>query len=134
MNDKAITLMTRYVLLLIICLATAIHCHSQSRAELKSDTAYYQGQKIFNGKKLNLSYGSGQNKDFVFVQFLTIGGGFNHVAAKWSKYELVVTDLLNQKGKILIKGKFTEKGLGLMGQKLIIDVEGAIDNKEILIP
>jgi hypothetical protein len=44
-------------------MAAAIHCSSQSHAELKSELVYYQGQKIFNGKKTNLICGSGQKKD-----------------------------------------------------------------------
>jgi hypothetical protein len=95
------------------------------KAILAGDTIFYNGSKFYQGQEIQLGYGSLPNKNFGFV---LIGAGLNsavHAPANWSKTAIVVNKIYMQYDKCYFKAK------GERNNNFIVDVEGAIDNKEI---
>ncbi len=114
-------------ILTIICLMITFSAISQEPAKIENDTLYYAGQKYWEGKEIRMGYGSAQNKDFAFINFSS-GLSASPAGAGWSKSVIKIDKLYKQQGKCYIRGKI--KGLAM--NKAIVDIEGAIDNKELL--
>lgn len=119
--------MKKIIMLLILFLS--LNCFSQS-AKLIGDTLFYGDHKFAVNDSVHLWYGSGQNKAFAFV---FIGSGLTGVTpapAGWSKSYMKIDKVYKTGGKYFVRGKILDNG-PMLGNKLFIDIEGAIDNKEI---
>lgn len=100
------------------------------KATISGDTAYYMSKAYYVGDTVQLGYGSGNNKIFAFVEIGSGMGGFKPLASKFSKGTVLIEKVNKSGGKITIKGKYLDADLtGL--NKILIDLEGAIDNKEL---
>lgn len=95
-----------------------------------SDTVTYGNYKIYPEKVVQLLYGSNPTKDFAFVFLGTWTHPTNTLEASKSKGTVLITKVYKQQGKFYANGKL-QNTRGLEPKKIIIDIEGAIDFKEI---
>lgn len=96
------------------------------------DTIKYQGRTYAVGDTITLGYGSKSNKDFAFI---TIGGlltGVEDLGRHWAKNEAVIEKVYKNNKQTYMKAKLVDKTINAIGgNKLYVDLEGAVDNKEI---
>ena len=116
----------------ITCLLTlyAVSVSAQ-HASLEKDTITYNGKKYCIGDTLHLGYGSSGNKNFAFIQ---MGGallGLRPLDKRFSKTDVVINKAFNRGGKVFLRGKQAEGSMP-PGASVFIEVEGAVDNKEVL--
>lgn len=113
--------------IIIICaLAVVTSAQAQDRATIKGDTLMYQNQKFYNGQRVTLGYGSSSTKDFAFV-WIVAGGAQVQGHASMAKEEVIVDGVKTIGEKVYLKAKpVARRG------RLMIDVEGAIDNEELV--
>jgi hypothetical protein len=116
---------------LLLCAASAVKAQ---HPKLENDTITYNNFKITVGDTLHLAYGSDNKKDFVFIQMGSAMAGVSKLQSNYSKSDVVIKDVYKQMGKVYAKGSIPEnKALNMMGAgKVFIEVEGAIDNKELI--
>jgi hypothetical protein len=114
----------------IVCVAFIA---SAQKATIDQDTVTYMGKSYHLGDTLQLGYGSGNNKDFAFVQMGSAMTGTNPLKNNWSKSEFVVDKVYKFHGKCYLRGKTINSGATnlLGGNKVFVDVEGAVDNNEL---
>lgn len=91
-----------------------------SAQKIENDTLYYNDHKFYEGKEIKLGYGSGPKKEFIFVYI----SGTATAEAIYSKTVIKIGKIYKTGGKYFVKGKGDK-------QKFYIDIEGAIDNKEL---
>jgi len=110
------------------------------RATLKGDAVTYLGKQYKVGDIIHLGYGSGNNKEFAFINYGKSVGGFNlpglyhHADVNWSKADVEILKLYKTSGVIWAKCKPLDMGSSIgsiLGNKVFINIEGAVDNKEI---
>lgn len=121
-------------IILFVFLAAAINltANAQRAKFLPGDTVEYLGNKYYAGKEVTLGYGSAADKSFVFIYLGSGLGGYTKVQAGWAKEVIVISKVQQARGKCSAVGTFKEnKQVHAMGSKLLIDIEGAIDNKEL---
>jgi len=114
--------------MLIFALIGSMTANGQKRATVVEDTAFYLGSKYAVGDTITLGYGSKSNKAFAFV---SIGGAFTGVTdleSGWSKSDVVINKVYKNGNTVYVRCKL--KGVG--PNKVFINLEGAIDNKELL--
>ena len=98
---------------------------AQVHPELKGDTLYYQGDKFYKGKMIMLGHGTAPDRTFNFV---SPGAGFFGTAPKrYNGRRGVVEAIKSEGGKNYLKAQL-ESPLG----KVTIELEGAIDSRELL--
>ncbi|HMH21217.1 MAG TPA: hypothetical protein VK563_05555 [Puia sp.] len=110
----------------LLCTGTAF----AQRATISNDTAFYNGKRYAVGDSVNLAYGSDQGKKFAFVK---MGGaliGMRHLESRFYKATVKIDKVFTQLGKCYLRGKMVDQSLP-PGYKVFIELEGAIDNKEI---
>lgn len=106
--------------------------YSQERATLVNDTATYLGKTYTIGDTIVLGYGSKSTKDFAFIKFGSGLLGWVDLDKAYAKYEAVIDKLYRQSKNIYMRAKLTDKAQSaLNAYKLVIDLEAAVDNKEI---
>jgi len=116
-------------LLLVLFLICSSSCFAQ-KASIDNDTASYNGKRYIVGDTINLAYGSDQGKKFAFVQ---MGGallGLRRLESAHSKGQVKVDKVFKQQGKCYLRGKMIDRPMQ-PGYKVFIDLEGAVDNKEM---
>lgn len=106
--------------------------HAQ-RASINNDTITYLQKSYHVGDTLQLGYGSGNNKIFSFIQMGSALSGTNPLTSNWAKSDVVIDKVYKSRGKCYTRGKIINSGtLNLIGgNKVFIDIEGAVDNKEL---
>jgi hypothetical protein len=122
------TILRRHLIIPVIIVFAGFGVQAQDRAVVKGDTIYYAGIKFYKGKVITLGYGSKADKGFAFIWQ---GSGFAvgpNAPASYSKTEAEVNKFQKGAGKNYIKAKVVG-----MGSAITIDLEGAVDNKEVLI-
>jgi hypothetical protein len=115
-------------IILLIIVLSALKANSQS--SIVNDTLIYQSLKFTPGDTIQLWYGSGNGKNFAFVY---VGSGMTGVTlaqAGWSKSLMKIDKVYVSRGKNFMRGRIINAG-AMFGNKLFIDVEGAVDNNEI---
>lgn len=112
-------------------LLMSIGCFAQ-RATLVNDTANYMGKKYAVGDTVYLFYGSNTDKSFAFVKQGSGMAGFTKLESKRSKGGVLIDKIIKQQGKITLRGKYLDVDISGGGiNKMFIDLEGAVDNKEL---
>jgi hypothetical protein len=112
--------MKKYIILFTI-VGFTFNGFAQDKAILKGDTAYYKGEKYFEGKIINIGYGSASDKTFAFIRF-----GPVNAPTIFSKTQGIVKGFKNVvASKPYLKVKIDKSNV-------VVDLEGAIDNKELL--
>ena len=114
---------------LAVIIITALNLKAQ-KAEIVEDTLSYNSKSYHLGDTLQLMYGSKANKDFAFIYYGSGMNGVSDAPAGFSKTLACINKVYKFKGKCYVRAKSIDGGIQL-GNKLFIDVEGAIDNKEI---
>lgn len=110
----------------------ALSAYCQSPATFKNDTATYSGRTFAAGDTVRLGYGSKSDKFFAFITMGNTLGGFNDCDKAFARYDAIVQTIGKAGNTISMKCKIiSPKGGVLPMVKLIIDLEGAIDNKEL---
>ncbi|MCA4898664.1 MAG: hypothetical protein ACK514_10980 [Bacteroidota bacterium] len=122
---------TMFVCLFVLCFASVTSSFAQ-RAMVKNDTAYYDNQKFYKGQRISLTYGSSADKSFAFMFFGNGFSGLSKVAPTAAKLDAVV-DKVMMRGKVKCYLRAKLDGGAMLGNRLIIDLEGAWDNKEFKI-
>jgi len=89
----------------------------------------YSGKKYCVGDTVHLGYGSGSNKNFVFIQTGSAMLGLSPLEQRYSKADVVINKVYKQMGKYYMRGKQLEGHI--LGYNVFIEVEGAVDNKEL---
>ena len=108
---------------------------SAQSAKFNSDsTVTYLKSNFKIGQEVQLFYGSGADKDFKFIELVNFNN-FMHqpkMLASYSKQKFIIDYVYLKDGKCTIRGKapFTDSEDNF----IVVDVEGAIDNKEIIAP
>lgn len=110
---------------LFFCLRTA----NGQKAMISGDTAYYLNKSYYIGDTVQLAYGSKNDKDFSFVLFGGDMQGYKSLKSDHSKNSLLIDKIFTRKGKVTLRAKDLDYNAGI--NKLFIDLEGAIDNKEL---
>jgi len=110
---------------LLICVMISMAVMAQDKAVLQNDTIYYHFLKFYVGDTIQLGSGSSPNNSFAFVHVKAGFGNTANASASWSKAQVVITKVYRQSEKCFAMAKGEKKG------KLYIDIEGAVDNKEI---
>lgn len=117
---------------LIVVLLSFLFCatKAQDKPVLENDTLSYAGKKYWINQEVKIGYGSGSNKDFVFV-FIGSGlAGVTPLEANWAKSSFKIDKVYKQRGKYFVRGKAVDAG-PLLGSKIFVDLELAIDSKEL---
>lgn len=116
--------------LIFTCLlfATFFTVRSQDAAKLENDTLYYSGYKFYKGMDLKTGYGSGLNNCFTFVKKITPSFDFKNCPAEMAKTAGTISRVYIDKG-------IAKVSLTIPSEKfpLSIDLEGAVDKKELFL-
>jgi hypothetical protein len=119
-----------------VLIGLASECQAQARPEFKYDTARYAGQAFYVGATVDLWYGSANDKTFAFVFMGSGMQGWEPLQATFSKHRVMVDKVYKMQGKVFARGILVDapdiRALG--GNKVLLDIEGAIDNKELALP
>lgn len=127
-------------IILIIILLISVKSYAQ-KATFNENTVIYQGITYKIGSVVHLGYGSGTNKDFAFINYGTSVGGINvpglYKKAKinWSKADVEIEKIEKKSGVVWLRCKSMNKTTSIgsiLGGKIYIILEGAVDNKEII--
>ena len=119
------------IILFAAFLATSLTMMAQ-RATSANDTARYMDRSFAVGDTILLGYGSKADKDFAFISMGSIMTGVKDLNKSWSKNEAVIDKVYTMRKTVYLRAKLTDKTVNMVGgNKLFIDLEGAIDNKEI---
>jgi hypothetical protein len=125
MRSKIFTILT-------MLLTTTFFSSTAQKASFENDTARYEGRTFVAGDTITLGYGSKSNKDFAFIGIGSAMGGLTDLKSSWSKSEAVIDKIYVQRNKVYLRAKLTDKTVNALGgNKLFIDLEGSIDNKEL---
>jgi len=119
------TLVSILVLLLITFSLKA------QRATFQNDTVKYNERIFAVNDTISLGYGSKADKNFAFIR---IGSGISatELDKNWAKNDAIIERIYLQGRTIYIRAKLLDKTVNLLGgNKLFINIEAAIDNKEI---
>lgn len=118
-------------LLFTILIALPLAALSQ-KAVIENDTAKYNGRNFHKGDTLTLGYGSKGNKDFAYV---SIGGaltGVTDLEKGWAKSQAIIDKVYKTDGTVYVRAKLISSTANLLGgNKLFINIEAAVDNKEL---
>ena len=122
------------ITLLSVLLFTVSIGFSQT-IKFEQDTIFYGAYKVFAGKDVQLFYGSSPKKEFIFFSIGSVLSGVTPLQSTWSKRVVKIDKVYKQSGKLYARGILLDApGLRLVGgNKIFIEVEGAIDNKEVKI-
>jgi len=115
------------ITLLLISSLYGVASYSQSAAKLESDTLYYAGLKFYKGQVLRTGYGTGVDGKFIFIKAVNKNMDFINAPADLSKTQGIVLNVRMKDGIGSIS--LTVEKLKF---PLSIDIEGAVDKKELI--
>ena len=107
------------------------------KATLNESSVTYLDKTFRIGDIIQLGYGSGNNKDFVFVNFgkqvgnLNLPGLYKKADVNWSKAEVEIVKLYTTNGVIWARCNPLNREANYLNKQIFINIEGAVDNKEI---
>jgi hypothetical protein len=123
--------MKKLILLLILIAGINTLASAQTAAPVfnaDKDAVTYLGHKIYINMQVKLLYGAKPDKGFVFAYSNLIN---NQLSAGYANEVVVIKELKEMNGKCYASGTFkTVTGL-LNSKTCLIDIQGAIDWKEI---
>jgi hypothetical protein len=110
------------------------------KAAFNENSVTYSGLIYRVGSIVHLGYGSANNKDFAFVNYgksvggLNLPGLYHHADVNWSKADVEIEKIEKKSGVVWLRCKPIDKGTSvgsILGSRIYINLEGAVDNKEI---
>jgi len=118
------------IIITILLLAGSFCIASAQSAKMNPDSSITYLTNIFKkGQDVQLSYGSGSNKEFEFVNIKNTHTFKNEKpSSDYSKKVIKLNKLYFVGNKAFIRGRNDDDS------DVVIDVEGAIDNKELVAP
>ncbi len=122
--------MKNYLLFIGILLMHIIPTNAQN-AVIRNDTATYNDRAYTVGDTITLGYGSQANKNFAFIM---MGSVLNteDLDKGFANYEAVIEKLYLQGKTVFVRAKVIDPIVNIIGgNKLFINLQAAIDNKEI---
>lgn len=103
--------------------------YSQDAPKLVDDTILYSGYKFYKGLVIKTGYGSGENSNFLFIdRFDHKAMGFVKCPAEYKKSAGVIQSVSFVKNVARFTFKSTVDPL-----PMLVDIEGAVDKKELLL-
>jgi hypothetical protein len=99
------------------------------RPTIDKEVITYKEKTYKVGDTLHLGYGSANDKTFAFIHMGSGLGGFSPLGANWAKSDIVIDKVYKMQNKFMVRGKILEAST--FGAKVIINIEGAIDNGEL---
>ncbi len=119
---------------LIISLLFCSFCSFAQRPVLENGIIQYSQSKFFNGSNITLTRGTKEDSAFAFVYIGSASTAKSSLPANWKNLTVHVEDVYKKGGKYYAKGDLYngKRMIGLAGNKVIVDIERAIDNKEIV--
>ncbi|MBC7588865.1 MAG: hypothetical protein H7178_10970 [Chitinophagaceae bacterium] len=119
------------MILILIMAVMAISANAQ-HAKVDNDTAKYENRTYALSDTITLGYGSKPDKSFGFISIGSAFTGVTDLDKGWSKFEAVIDKVYTKGKKVYLRAKLVDKTVNALGgNKLFIDLEGAIDNKEL---
>lgn len=115
----------------IACLFLITFTMKAQNATIENGVAKYNDRTFAVNDTITLGYGSQANKDFAFI---LIGSGISaqELQKNFAKNKAVIERVYRNMGQVWIRAKLTDKTVNLLGgNKLFINIEAAIDNKEL---
>ncbi|MEN0053756.1 MAG: hypothetical protein AAGC65_08805 [Mucilaginibacter sp.] len=123
--------MKKLILLFVLITGISTLTYAQNASPVfnaNKDAVTYLGHKISINSELKLLYGAKPDKGFVFAYSNLIN---NQLSAGYANEIVVVKELKEMNGKLYASGTFkTVTGI-LNSKTCLIDIQGAIDWKEI---
>jgi len=122
--------MKRYLFLIVLSIVVSTSTALAQKATINKDTVTYGHSKFYPKKEIQILYGSTPSKTFAF---LALGSGFGvitYLPASDSKGTVILKKVYSMRGKYYAIGELQNTS-GLERKRVTIDIEGAIDNKEI---
>jgi hypothetical protein len=102
------------------------------RATFSNDTLKYKDRHFTVGDTVNVAYGSGQDGRFVFLSMGSGIGGTSALESQFSKSQLKIDKIYKNSSGIFVRSKVLNSNVGVLGgNKVFIQIEGALDKKEI---
>jgi len=107
------------------------------KATYSNNAVTYLGKTYQVGDIVQLGYGSGNNKDFVFVSFgkaignYNVPGLFKKADVNWSKADVEIVKIYISNGVIWARCNALNRDANVLNKQIFINIEGAVDNKEI---
>jgi len=127
------TLMKKLILSLILIAGMSTLVIAQTSSPVlnrNKDTVTYLGHKIYINMEIKLLYGSKPDKGFVFAYSNLVN---NQLSAGYSNEVVIIKELKEMDGKCYASGTFKTVTGFLNSKNCLIDIQGAIDWKEIQI-
>ena len=123
--------MKKLILSLILMAGLGTLASAQTTSPVLSENkneVTYQGHKIYVNREIKLLYGAKPDKGFVFAYSNLIN---NQLAAGYSNEVVVIKEIKEMDGKYYASGTFKTVTGFLNSKTCLIDIQGAIDWKEI---
>jgi hypothetical protein len=121
--------MKKLLLLIILLAGTGTLASAQVNSPvLNGDTVTYAGHRLYTNLRVTLLYGSKPDKSFAFAYSMIVD---NQLAASHCNQTVLIKEFRKIDGKYYASGQL-EKVTGLLNSKTcLIDIQAAIDWKEI---
>lgn len=125
----------KFCFLLSLLMISLSSIGQNERPVLQNDTIYYGNFKFYYGGLVHLMKGSKENADFAHVFIGSDKTSKSPLSGSWKNMSVLVEDVYKKSGKYFVKGDLYKgrEMIGLAGNKVIVDVEHALDEKEITI-
>ncbi|MES2265574.1 MAG: hypothetical protein V4520_02360 [Bacteroidota bacterium] len=125
--------MKKILLLTVLLTGRASAASAQSAIFNPDSSVTYLKNNFKKGQEVQLFYGSDANKNFKFVELINFDLVHHpKMQANYSKQKFNIDYVYVKDGKCTIRGKAPWSDCD--GNFVVVDVEGAIDNKEIVAP
>ena len=103
------------------------------KTRMSNDTIYLDTLKFYKGQTIKLLYGTTDRKEFAFVSMGSGLGGTFPMPSNWSNTRVQIDKIYKASNKYFVRAKLLDTVHSMGGMKAFIDVEGAIDFKEVAV-
>ena len=118
--------------LITIALISNFISFGQAPATFKNDTAIYAGHSFTLNDTIHVGYGSKADKGFGFIRMGSTMQGYSDLDKGFARYDAIIDKIQKVGNIIYIRAKAISAALNMLGgNKILIDLERAIDNKEL---
>lgn len=118
----------KYIIFLLILPCTTY----AQKVKLIGDTLFYKERRWIAGDTVNVAYGSGTDGKFVFLSMGSGVGGTEPLESQFSNSQIKIDKIYKNSSGVFVRGKVLESNVNALGgNKVFIQIEGAVDKKEI---
>jgi len=102
-------------------------------ATIENGVATYLSKNYAVGDTINLGYGTLPNKSFAYIYIGSAMAGTTELERNWAKAEAIIDKVYKSGKTVMLRAKLIDKTVNALGgNKLFINLDSAIDNKELL--